>query len=137
MQGLGDSLISVLTGEVARVYPQEKVLSRVSILVGNYYLFFILGPAFAVLFSCMQPFTWYCFGAQFRFTMYNLPNVVLGFIWLVNIVLNLLFVNDLSREYDLKAETAIKQKQCNINTEEALEDCITVSYTHLTLPTKA
>lgn len=124
MQGLGDSLISVLTGEVARVYPQEKVLSRVSILVGNYYLFFILGPAFAVLFSCMHPFTWYCFGAQFRFTMYNLPNVVLGFIWLVNIVLNLLFVSDLSKEYDLKEATAIKQKQCNINTEEALEDCI-------------
>ena len=64
----------------------------------------------------MHPFTC-CFGVQFRFTMYNFPNVVLGFIWMVNVVLNLVFASDLSKEYDLKAQTAKKLR------EEVVEDC--------------
>ncbi|XP_066912527.1 uncharacterized protein [Clytia hemisphaerica] len=125
LQGFGDSLISVITGEVVRVYPEDEVLSKVSILISNYYVTFILGPVLSLMFSRIN----FRF-MDIPFTVTNLPNLILGFVWLLCILLNLTCVRNLSKEYDLKSEQQTVEKELRKIEEEKrfLENHTEVSY---------
>ena len=99
MQGLGDALQSVVFGEVLRIYPEKQAVKKMSYLVSFYYVTFLIGPAFSLIFSKVDTLF---FGIQL--TIVNVPTLVIAFLWFICIPLNWFFMKNLSKEYDMKEE---------------------------------
>eukprot|EP00111_Clytia_hemisphaerica_P005296 TCONS_00015302-protein len=51
LQGFADAMFTVSFGEVLRVYPEDEAVEKVSILVSSYYVTFLIGPVFSLIFS--------------------------------------------------------------------------------------
>ena len=98
LQGFADGLISVINGEIARVYPNEEVPKALTTFTGYYWIGLFLGPLVSVILTNVK---FHLFGISI--VMENLPGLVIACCWIVCFVVALLFVSDLSREFDLKA----------------------------------
>ncbi|XP_066930311.1 uncharacterized protein [Clytia hemisphaerica] len=113
LQGFANALFTVSFGEVLRVYPEHEAVEKVSILVSSYYITFLIGPVFSLIFSNVDI---HLMGIHLTIT--NLPTLCIGFLWWICIFMNWLFVRNLSKEYDLKAET---QKENDLPEEKCEE----------------
>eukprot|EP00111_Clytia_hemisphaerica_P020013 TCONS_00059020-protein len=100
LQGFADGMLSVSFGEVLRVYPEDQAVEKMSFLVSSFYATFLMGPMFSLVFSNVDIHV-----LGIHLTVTNLPTLIIGFLWWICIFLNWLFVRNLSKEYDLKAET--------------------------------
>ena len=100
LQGIGDSTISMLSGEIIRIFPKHLVMKKVSTYIAFRRLAMIISPALVVFFQSVriELFHWIYLGP------FNSPNVFVGILWLVGLLLTILFVDNLSKMYDLKHE---------------------------------
>ena len=116
LQGLGDSLISVINGEIIRVFPQDLITTKVSRFISMLYIAMIISPCWVALFQKVHT---KIFSIPLRPT--NTPNVILGFLWLLGLFLVLMFVTNLSKTYDLKHDVT-EMKSSQLKENDVLKD---------------
>ena len=100
IQGLGDINMSLVTAEIGRSFPAEEIGSKISILVTCFSITFVVAPAVNVVLKYIdvEVLGWHInFG--------NLPGIIMIILFIVVFIIVVLFVSDLSREYDLKETT--------------------------------
>ena len=98
LQGFADGLISVINGEIARVYPDAEVPKALTTFTGYFWIGVFLGPLVSVILTNVN---FHLFGISI--VIENLPGLVIACCWILCFTTVMLFVNDLSREFDLKA----------------------------------
>ena len=93
IQGIADSLLPIIQGEIIRFYEEEERLHKLSIVTMCYYMSYIGGPVVTTIFSGVD---FEIFGARFK--VYNFPFLLVGFLWATFVLVILFFVSDLSKE---------------------------------------
>lgn len=106
LAGIGGSSRSIISGETVRCYTGDDVLKKLLKLGMTFGIGFIIGPGLNFFFL----------GADFNFlgihiTYINGAVLMLVFASLVQIVVTVLFVSDLSKEYDPKGEAERAERE--------------------------
>lgn len=103
ISGADGPLRSVISGEVARCYPDSEVMSKFSSMGMAFALGFIIGPGVNFMFTTVDVTigTWHI-------TYANVPGVYMALLFLFTQICVFFMVHDLSREYDLKDEANVK-----------------------------
>lgn len=103
VSGADGPLRSVISGEIARCYPDAEVLSKFSSMGMAFALGFIVGPGVNFMFTTVDVTigTWHI-------TYANIPGVYMALLFFATQVFVYFAVYDLSREYDMKDEDSIK-----------------------------
>ena len=103
ISGADGPLRSVISGEIARCYPDDEVMSKFSSMGMAFALGFIVGPGVNFMFTTVDVTigTWHV-------TYANVPGVYMALLFLFTQVCVFFMVHDLSREYDLKDEANVK-----------------------------
>ncbi|XP_057306561.1 uncharacterized protein LOC130644822 [Hydractinia symbiolongicarpus] len=105
ISGGGGCLRSIMTSELARSYPADKLSSKFSIMGMAFGLGFILGPGINFAFLKADFFI-----GQLHISYTNAPGCYLAIIFILIQVLATCLVSDLSKEYDLKDQETIGEK---------------------------
>ena len=100
IQGFGDVCMSIMTGEVARVYKTEDIVSKLSTLTICFYVTFIVAPATNIAFKRVKITI-----CNYRITEANFPSMLVGVTWFICLLFTWKYINNLSLEYDPKTET--------------------------------
>ena len=143
ISGADGPLRSVISGEIARCYPDTEVLSRFSSMGMAFALGFIVGPGVNFMFTTVDVTL-----GSWHITYANVPGVYMALLFFFTQIFVYFMVHDLSREYDLKDEEHMKPI---LSGGEFKSTDITISYFHgaaadkasdrltksLQLPTKA
>ncbi|XP_066924052.1 uncharacterized protein [Clytia hemisphaerica] len=103
VSGADGPLRSVISGEIARCYPDSEVLSRFSSMGMAFALGFIVGPGVNFMFTTVD----FNIGA-WHVTYVNIPGVYMALFFFITQICVFFMVHDLSREYDLKADAILK-----------------------------
>ena len=115
IQGFGDVSMSIMTGEIARVYKTEDIVSKFSTLTICFYVTFIVAPATNIAFKLVNITI-----CNYRITEVNFPSMLVGVTWFICLLFTWKYINNLSLEYDPKTETetySTKVIQNNANIE--------------------
>ncbi|XP_057292132.1 uncharacterized protein LOC130614710 [Hydractinia symbiolongicarpus] len=120
LSGFGGPLRSVIIGELARVYSNEELLSIYSVMGMAYSIGFVFGPGINFAFKSVNVEI-----GAWNITYLNLPSLFLAVLFIIQIMLTLYFVHDLSKEYDLKEEDGLSIKRSNA---AQCDSQVTISY---------
>ena len=115
IQGFGDVSMSIVTGEIARVYKTEDIVSKLSTLTICFYVSFIVAPATNIAFKRVNISI-----CNYQITEVNFPSMLVGVMWFICLLFTWKYINNLSLEYDPKTETetySTKVIQNNANIE--------------------
>ena len=99
ISGADGPLRSVISGEIARCYPDAEVLSKFSSMGMAFALGFIVGPGINFVFTSVD----FTIGS-WHVTYVNIPGVYMACFFAITQLCVYFMVHDLSLEYDLKAE---------------------------------
>ena len=125
IQGIADSLLPIIQGEIIRFYEEEERLHKLSIVTMCYYMSYIGGPVVTTIFSGVD---FEIFGARFK--VYNFPFLLVGFQWTAFVLVIFFFVSDLSKksfepdnsiEYGLYSQQEPSSQESLIS-QESLDD---------------
>lgn len=108
ISGADGPLRSIISGEVARCYPDSEVLSKFSTMGMAFAMGFIVGPGVNFAFTSVD----FQLG-DWQVTYVNVPGVYMAVLFIITQIIVYFTVSDLSREYDLKAD------ECKEETNEA------------------
>jgi len=99
------TLRPLMVAEIARSYPQNEAGVKLSFFTCSHGIGMAMGPVIAILFKNIN------FSIMgLPFTYGNIPGVLKTIQCLISVILIIIFVEDLSKEFDLKAETQIVDK---------------------------
>lgn len=97
LAGFGDSYSSVMTGEVVRIYSNEKSTRILWLIASSYSLGFVFGPALGIIFNGID---FRVFGLPINYT--NFAAVFISSLGVFGLIIANFLVHDCSREFDLK-----------------------------------
>ena len=97
LSGGGGCLRSIMTSEIARSFPEEKLSSKFALMGMAFGLGFVLGPA--INFAFINANFWI---GSVHITYANAPGLYLAVIFIMVQIMAIFLVSDLSKEYDLK-----------------------------------
>lgn len=97
IQGLGDVNMSLVTAEVARVFPREECTKKLANIVACFSGAFIVSPGLSIVFKYIH-FEIYGFVINFG----NFPGLLMGVLFSCIFVVASRNCHNLSKEYDLK-----------------------------------
>ena len=108
LAGMAGPLRPVISGELARCYTPDELTGKLSIMGTAYTFGFVAGPVVNLLCKDvdLSIYTW-------KLTFVNLPGICMAALFLIAQIINLFFLSDLSKIFDLKRETV----QSNSNEE--------------------
>eukprot|EP00111_Clytia_hemisphaerica_P021531 TCONS_00063338-protein len=93
LQGIADSMLSVIQGEIIRIYEGTERTEKLSMCTMCYYVSYIGSPIVISIFTAVD---FQLFG--FWFKVYNFPFLLVGFLWASFVLVIFFFVTDLSKE---------------------------------------
>ena len=96
--GLSGTLRPVLTGEIIRSFPKREISKKLSTKSMSFFVGLILGPAMNFIFKSVN----FHIG-DIHMTFVNVVGFYMAGLFICADILTILFVSDLSKEYDLKA----------------------------------
>ena len=100
ISGGGGCMRSIMTSEIVRVYPECELSRKFSFIGLAFALGFVCGPILNIPFAKLK---FQMFGILITYA--NVPGLILAVVFLVVQVLIMIFVSNLSKEYDLKRES--------------------------------
>ena len=103
LSGGGGCLRSIMTSEIARSFPEEKLSSKFALMGMAFGLGFVVGPA--INFSFIKANFWI---GSVHITYANAPGLYLAVVFIMVQIMAIFLVSDLSKEYDLKQHYANK-----------------------------
>ena len=122
ISGADGPLRSIISGEVARCYPDAEVLGKFSTMGMAFAMGFIVGPGINFAFTNVD----FQIG-MWQVTYVNVPGVYMAVFFIITQTIVYFTVSDLSREFDLKAEEACDEtllptdkKQSNLNSNSGV-----------------
>eukprot|EP00111_Clytia_hemisphaerica_P008866 TCONS_00025904-protein len=104
IQGLGDVNMSLITAEVARVFPREECTKRLANLVACFSGAFVLSPGLNIIFKYID-FEFY----GFRVSYGNFPGILMAILFSGILAFVIVKTSNLSKEYDLKEKDDTKE----------------------------
>jgi len=113
----------LMIGEIARSYPNNELKTKYSFFTGCFGVGCTLGPCVAFLFLNTD---FYLF--NLRITYGNIAGVIRTIQIFISIILVVVFVHDLSKEYDYKEETQDLNKIESINKIESKDQHILIKF---------
>lgn len=99
--GISDVNISIVVAELARSYPVEECTSKIANIVTCISFSIVFAPALSIVFKYID-FTVYGFHVSYG----NFPGIFMALLNCTALSLAIVFVSDLSKEYDLKGDQA-------------------------------
>ena len=120
LSGFDGPLRSIISGEVARCYPEEEVLGKFSIMGMAFSLGFIMGPGVNFMFTTVDFTIGY-----WHVTYVNVPGLYMAALFIITEIVVYFTISDLSREFDLKKATyeitpAIKPRSDSTTAEDKI-----------------
>ncbi|XP_057310702.1 uncharacterized protein LOC130648665 [Hydractinia symbiolongicarpus] len=100
LSGFTMAVTPLMVSEVARSYPKEKVSQKLMMINGSRLIGYACGPCISIF--CFKTDFWI---GSIHITYANVIGPVLFVICCIILVVVLIFTHDLSREYDMKAES--------------------------------
>ena len=97
ISGGGGSLRAIMTSELTRSYPEEKLLSQFSAMGMSFAMGYIMGPV--INFAFIKADFWFL-GIHIRYA--NGSGLILTFIFIFVQILAIFNISNLSKEYDMK-----------------------------------
>lgn len=118
ISGIGGPLRSVISGELARCYPEDKLSSKLSIMGMMFSSGFLIGPGFNFAFKSVN--VWI---GKWKIEYVNAPGLYMAVLFILLQIICTFLVFDLSKEYDLKEnvyENVEAQKKVDGNNAEGI-----------------
>ena len=113
IQGIGAVCMSIMVGEVSRVYTTEDVVSKLSTMTICFYSTFTISPAANVPFKSVNISI-----GKLTITDATFASMLVGITWIICLIITWKCISNLSLEYDLKTETQMqstsKEDTCDI-----------------------
>ena len=103
--GIGISLRSIMAAELTRCYEETESLKVFSLIMLVFNIGYIIEPVFAMPCTDIN-INWY----HFKITYGNAPVMMLSLLYIIQYILVVTFVHDLSRIYDLKYHETKRQR---------------------------
>ncbi|XP_057289463.1 uncharacterized protein LOC130612180 [Hydractinia symbiolongicarpus] len=97
ISGIGGPLRSVISGELARCYPSDKLSSKLSIMGMMFASGFLVGPGFNFAFKSVNVGI-----GKWKIEYVNAPGLYMAVLFILLQIICTFLVFDLSKEYDLK-----------------------------------
>ena len=105
VQGFGEVNISLMTAEIARVFPREECTKKIANLVGCYAGAFVISPGLGIVFKYIDFEI-----AGFKVNFGNFPGLLMAVVLSCMFIVAIYKCHNLSKEYDLKEQEALKTK---------------------------
>ncbi|XP_066915308.1 uncharacterized protein [Clytia hemisphaerica] len=100
ISGAGASIQPIMMSELTRSYPPDELIQKFSPMSLSYALGFTVGPC--INFAFVNSNFWFL-GIHIGFA--NGSGLVLTFLFMILLIISIIFVSDLSKEFDLKDAT--------------------------------
>lgn len=114
VSGFGDVCNVIMTGEVAKNYPQQEVTKKLTYLVTCFSVGFIIAPGANIIFHKIE------INLHVLLINYgNFPGILMSFLFTLIFATVKIFVHDLSSEFDFKQHEIdkINKSKCQINSK--------------------
>ena len=105
LAGVAHSMEPMIVAEIARSYNNEQTISKLGMLPIINQFGVICGPVLNTLFTNVD----FSISDSYRINFANAQGIFLASVWLIAIIIVLLFMSDLSAQFDLKAHLEIRK----------------------------
>ena len=106
IQGFGDVNMSLMTAEIARVFPREECTKKLASIVACFSGAFIISPGLGIVFKYIDFEI-----AGFKVNFGNFPGLMMAVLFSCILIVASYKCHNLSKEYDLKEQEALKKNK--------------------------
>ena len=106
IQGFGEVNVSLMTAEIARVFPRDECTKKIANIVACYTGAFIISPGLGIVFKYIDFVI-----AGFRVNFGNFPGLLMAVLFSCIFIVASHKCHNLSKEYDLKEQEALNNNK--------------------------
>ena len=106
IQGFGEVNVSLMTAEIARVFPREECTKKIANIVACFTGAFIISPGLGIIFKYIDFEI-----AGFKVNFGNFPGLMMAVLFSCILIVASFKCHNLSKEYDLKEQEALNKNK--------------------------